>query len=58
MHNIKDNNLVHLKRFLYEDFDEMVFERIKNKAFMHKLSHKPTKEQPSGKSFYDIITSV
>lgn len=55
MNNIPNDNLGYLRRFLYEDFDEFLYEEIKQKAYMHKLSYKILKEKSSGKSFYDKI---
>ena len=45
------------RQFLYKDYDETLFEEIKAKAFMHKLSYKILQDNSSGKSFYDKIVS-
>ena len=58
MNNVQNTNLGHLRRFLYEDFDEAIYNEIKNKSFMHKLSYKILRDKSSGKSFYDMITGV
>lgn len=56
MEYLDSEDLSYFRQFLYKDFDETVFEEIKNKAFMHKLSYKIVKDESSGKSFYDMIT--
>lgn len=55
MNNVKNNNMGHLRKLLYEDFDEKLYEDVKQKSFMHKLSYKVLRDKSSGKTFYDKI---
>ena len=44
-----------LRKILYDDFSEEIFEKIKTQANIHKLSYKVLRKTSSGKSFYDKI---
>ena len=58
MEYISAEDLSYMREFLYQDFDTKLFEEIKNKSFMHKLSYKILKDESSGKSLYDKLVGT
>lgn len=44
-----------LQNIMFENFDNSVWERVKSKTNIHKLSYKILKDTTSGKSYYDWI---